>query len=109
MSKSVLLSNGCSWKTQTEAKEHFRQMLARYKTGDQISSPDDHSDLCALLVPYDACLDPGQPTKIGVGIDHFSRQVNIGPKWSSPGFHVHRIDGTSIDFSFIEAVKAAST
>jgi hypothetical protein len=34
--------------------------------------------------------------------------LNIGDGYATSGFHVHRIDGTSIDFSYIQAVKTAS-
>ena len=108
MTKKVSLSNGRFWAKQGEAKEHFKQMLARYKDGERIADPQDHEDLCALLVPYDGRLLPGEETKAGAGVSHFTRQLNRGTGWSSSGFYVHRVDGTSIDFSYIEAVKSAS-
>jgi hypothetical protein len=108
MAKMVSLPNGRIWSKQGDAMDHFKAMLARYKNGDRVTDPQDHDDLGALLIPYDRCLPPGAETKIGVGISHFTRQVNIGDRWRSPGFHVHRTDGSSIDFSYIEAVKAAA-
>jgi hypothetical protein len=108
MAKAVTLINGRHWQKQGDAIEHFKQMLAQYKNGDRITDPQDHSDLGALLIPYDACLAPGEPVKIGPGVDYFSRQLNIGDGYATSGFHVHRVDGTSIDFSYIQAVKAAS-
>jgi hypothetical protein len=82
-------------------------MLASYKTGDRINDRGDHDDLASLLVLYDSVVPAGDPTKIGSGIDFFSKQrnTNKNPDWATDGFHVHRTDGTSIDFSYIDAVN----
>ena len=110
MIKRVALSNGRQWRTQGQALQHFKDMLSRYSTGQSIdAASDDHNDLQALLVRYDSVLGPGEETKVGVGIGYFSRQRNVGDKWVTDGFHVHRTDGTSTDFSYIDAVKVAST
>ncbi|MBL8450167.1 MAG: DUF3223 domain-containing protein [Dechloromonas sp.] len=109
MVKPVKLSNGRQWRTQKEALEHFKQMLARYTNGDKITDSADHDDLFALLNRYDAVLAPGEETKAGAGIAYFSRERNVGDGWSTDGFHVHRTDGTSIDFSYISAVKSESS
>ncbi len=108
MTKSVTLSNGRHWKTQADALVHFKQMLARYATGERVSDQADHDDLIALLQPYDSVLLPGHEKKTGPGVEYFSRQTNSDVGWSTDGFHVHRINGTVIDFSYIEAVKTAS-
>jgi hypothetical protein len=76
MARTFALSNGRYWTTQKDALVHFKDMLARYRTGDIIDDPGDHADLAALLHHYDGFLAAGQPTKVGVGIDHFSRQRN---------------------------------
>ena len=88
--------------------EHFKAMLARYSLGERVVESADHADLSALLQVYDQALQPGEPTKTGSGIAYFSKQRNAGLGWSTDGFHVHRIDGSSVDFSYIQAVKAAS-
>lgn len=106
MVKSVQLSNGRTWRTQADALAHFKQMLARYSNGDRVEDTTDHDDLAALLERYDGAITDGGPSKIGVGIDHFRRQCNAGIGWSTDGFWVHRTDGTSIDFSYISAVKS---
>lgn len=103
--KPVTLSNGRHWPRQKDALEHFKEMLGRYTTGERVTDPADHADLCALLTRYDASVPPGAETKIGVGIEYFSRERNGGEGYSTEGFHVHRKDGTSIDFSYIHAVK----
>ena len=83
-------------------------MLARYSIGERVGESADHTDLSALLQVYDGVLPPGAATKIGPGISYFSKQRNTGEGWSTDGFHVHRTDGSSVDFSYIQAVKAAS-
>jgi hypothetical protein len=80
-------------------------MLGRYSDGERVSSPSDDSDLRALLALYDSVLPAGVPTKSGVGISHFTRELNTGDGWATSGFHVHRADGSSIDFSFVHAVQ----
>lgn len=104
MAKSVILSNGKQWPTKKAATAHFTAMLARYTNGQRIDSADA-VDLAALLVRYDQCVQPGHVPKIGAGISHFTRELNIGAGYASSGFHVHRVDGTSDDFSFWDAVK----
>jgi hypothetical protein len=109
MAKPVNLSNGRRWETKKEAINHYKQMLSRYRDGDKIGDASDHQDLVALLECYDGVVAAGGQTKGGAGILYFSRQRNEGDKWSTSGFHVHRKDGTSIDFSFYSAVDAAAT
>jgi hypothetical protein len=79
-------------------------MLARYSNGETVT-PEDHEDLAALLIRYDAAIEDSGTTKIGVGIECFKRQSNAELGWSTDGFWVYRSDGTSIDFSYIKAVK----
>jgi len=105
MAKAVKLANGKSWRTRTAAIEHFREMLKKYRPGQTIDDAADHDDLAALLHRYDGALPPGSPTKRGSGISHFSKQLNMGEGWTSLGFHVHRVDGTSDDFSIRHAVN----
>ncbi|MDO9095749.1 MAG: DUF3223 domain-containing protein [Rubrivivax sp.] len=111
MAKPVQLPNGRQWRTQTEALRHFKEMLGRHGRGDRVSDAQDHADLVALLQRYDALLPLGAETKCGSGISHFSKELNVGEGWVSDGFHVHHVDGTSIDFSYIDAVtgKAPQT
>lgn len=109
MTKSVSLPNGRYWRAQGDAMAHFKEMLARCTLGGRVMDAGDHSDLGALLNVYDSVLSEGAETKIGAGIDFFSKQRNRGDGWSSDGFHVHRIDGTNVDFSYKEAVRIASS
>jgi hypothetical protein len=107
MTKSVDLMNGRKWKKQADALQHFKEMLGRYSSGANVDDPADHDDLAALLLIYDTHVAAGEPTKAGSGIANFSKQVNRD-NYNSPSFHVHRTDGTSIDFSYIKAVQFAS-
>ena len=108
MAKSVNLPNGRNWRLQKEALEYFRAMLSRYSLGERVTESADHADLSALLQIYDGVLPPGGATKAGTGIEYFSKQRNSGEGWSTDGFHVHRTDGSAVDFSYIQAVKVAS-
>ena len=109
MVKPVHLPNGKTWSKQGDALAHFKAMLARYDVGQLVGDPADHADLSALLQIYDTALSPEAEFKIGIGISHFSKQNNFHEGWTTAGFHVHRTDNSSIDFSYIEAVKAASS
>ena len=77
MAKSINLPNGRSWKTQTEALAHFKQMLARHSDNQIVESRSDHDDLVALLERYDAVITDS-PAKIGSGIEYFFRRRNVG-------------------------------
>jgi Protein of unknown function (DUF3223) len=104
VAKPVILNNGKQWPTKKAATAHFSAMLARYANGQRVTAADA-DDLRALLVRYDKSVQPGQATKIGSGISHFTRELNVGAGYATPGFHVHRIDNTSDDFSFWDAVR----
>ena len=107
LSKPVHLNNGRTWPSQKAAKQHFKNMLARYHDGDVVKDASDHADLAALLERYDR-LTAEVPTKIGVGIDKFFRRRNVNVDFATSGFHVRRTDGTETDFSYITAVEGRS-
>lgn len=77
----------------------------RYEIGDIITAVDDHADLSALLVRYDAVIENGAEGKIGLGISHFSKQWAGGDGYATPCFYVHRVDGTIDDFSYRRAIN----
>lgn len=108
MTKAVRLPNGRYWRSQGEALSHFKAMLARYPVGQRVTDAGDQADPAALVTVYDSVLPAGSETKAGPGIAFFSKQTNRGDGWSTDGFHVHRVDGTEIDFSYVEAVRVAS-
>lgn len=107
MAKGVELSNGKSWKTQAAAKQHFKDMLARYGDGATIADPDDHQDLCALLIRYDLLVSEG-PSKIGKGIDRFEKRKSFVNGYPTRGFWAYRIDKSDTDFSYISAIAGTA-
>jgi hypothetical protein len=84
-------------------------MLHRYSTGANVSDPQDKSDLTSQLEAYDSVAAPDDATKAGAGIAGFSKQRNTGERFATDGFHVHRTDGSSIDFSYQRAVETVSS
>lgn len=104
MAKGVTLSNGRSWPSQKDATEHFRQIRNRHADGVPIDSAQDHDDLLALLVRYDAAHGE-EEAKIGVGIDTFEVRTNFGSGGPTRGFWLRRLDGSETDFSFPWAIR----
>jgi len=104
MAKPINLPNGRSWKTQTAALAHFKDMLARYSDNQAVEDRSDHDDLVALLERYDAASPTVQQKSDPASITCLRRR-NVGEGYSTPGFWVHRTDGTDTDFSYIDAVK----
>lgn len=101
----VRLANGRCWQRSSEAIEHFGAMLRRYEIGQRITTAEDHSDLLALVAHYDSSCPPGSRTKTGRGIHFFSKQINLTSTHRAACFHIHRLDGTVVDFSYRKAVK----
>jgi hypothetical protein len=108
MAKAVTLKNGKQWPTQKAALAHFKDMLHRYKNGDVVTRDSDIADLTALLAIYDETRACDASSKIGQGIHHFERLSNSVLGWPTDGFWIFRIDGTSVDFSYIAAVQSAT-
>jgi hypothetical protein len=107
MAKPVQLSNGRSWATQTAAKAHFKAMLNRHSDGERVADHHDHSDLLALLEAYDRNI-AAQNKKSGCGVDYFFRDRDQEHNGLTSCFFARRSDGTSLDFSYLRAVEAAS-
>ncbi|WP_422110854.1 DCL family protein [Delftia tsuruhatensis] len=84
-------------------------MLSRYSVGDRVNNPSDHADLAALLAIYDSALTTGEPTKAGCGVCHFEKRWDMDHPGNTTCFFVVRTDGTSIDFSTIKALDAATS
>ncbi|MXP47446.1 DUF3223 domain-containing protein [Altererythrobacter luteolus] len=104
MAKPINLPNGRSWKTQSAALAHFKDMLGRYDDNEVVEDRNDHDDLIALLERYDGVVTD-QPSKIGAGVDEFFRKRNLFDGFSTPSFWARRTDGSETDFSYIWAVK----
>ena len=109
MAKIVSLLNGRVWPTQKAALSHFKDMLHRYSNGEIVDDPTDLSDLIALLIIYDKSRADDELSKIGEGVNHIKRLSNSVLGWPTDGFWVFRIDGSSVDFSYIAAVKSATS
>lgn len=106
--KIICLPNGRTWPKKSDAVDHFKAMLARYRDGSRVSDATDHSDLVSLLEIYDSVIDVGQLTKIGSGVSHFERRRDQDHPGHTSCFFVVRTDGTSIDFSTRRALDVAS-
>lgn len=104
MAKSVTLEKSKRfWRTQGDAKEHFKKMLSRYQVGQSVSPGGDHDDLSALLEIYDTTGE-----KRGTGVDSFFLDRDREHGGTTNCFYVRRVDGTEIDFSVHKAVAYAS-
>ena len=104
--KPFSLPNGRAWSSREEAIAHFTQMLARYDLDESIPPGADHDDLMALLKHYDRDVPAAGETKIGAGVERFTKGQKRGVGFTTPCFFVHRIDASSGDFSFIKAVRS---
>ncbi len=107
MIKPVKLTNGRAWRKSGDALAHFKAMLGRYNVGQKITDPNDHADLVALVSVYDSDLAPGHGTKAGLGIEYFFKDHCGDAGYSTDCFHIHRIDDSTVDFSYIHAVRSA--
>lgn len=86
--------------TTTKAKEFFKEMLSRYKDGEEVNQ-DDHVLLHELLLRH-----PDASDKIGVGVKRFFRERAL-PDHPTSCFHVEREeDGQSTDFSYLECISS---
>lgn len=108
MAKPLTLSNGRTFKSQKSAEDHFRSIRDSYEEGNHIDDSAHHADLLSLLERYDALILDG-PAKSSGGVAHFFWRMNVnpegGPRWASRGFWLTRKDGTTTDFSFLDAVR----
>lgn len=85
-----------------DATIFFRKMLNRYSLGERVSDKDAQ-DLTALLNKHEE-----KDEKIGSGLDYF--EVNLPPA-DAPPFSVRcfwliRKDGSRIDISYVNCLKA---
>lgn len=104
--KPFTLPNGRCWPSRQEAIAHFSEMLSRYDLDETVSPGPDHDDLLALLAHYDRDVPMGKETKLGVGVERFAKGQKRGEGFTTPCFVVHRLDGSSDDFSFFKAIRS---
>jgi hypothetical protein len=86
-----------SFPTKTAATAHFSKMLRANQAGDVISG-DDAAHLQALLDRH-----PDRDEKIGCGVAEFF--VMRHAQYNDIGFGVRRVDGSVVDFSFLECLR----
>lgn len=85
------------FRTKKAAKDFFKEMLARYADGDEISE-EDSAHLDKLLERH-----PEAAQKIGCGIKRFYRQRT---EKGTSCFWLERTDGTHTEFSYPTCVDA---
>lgn len=85
-----------SFDTQEEATTFFKDMLNRYKPGDQVLY-EDGLDLATLLERHTEYV-----SKVGYGISHF--QV-VMTEHGTQCFRIVRNDGTGTDFSYRHCIS----
>jgi Protein of unknown function (DUF3223) len=56
-----------------------------------------HAQICDLISHH-----PGRVEKAGPGIDHFTVSLS---QWGNREFHLHRVDGTSVNFSYTKCLE----
>jgi len=92
--------NGEIFKTQTALADRVRAIIRRYKPGAMVDI-FDAGFLQSLIAMH-----PEAEQKIGCGAAAFSVEDNpMYPGPRSRGLRLHRIDGTSTDFSFWECIR----
>lgn len=92
--------NGETFKTQAALADRVRSIIKRYKP-DATVDIFDTPFLQSLIAMH-----PEAEQKIGCGVAAFSVEDN--PMYPGPrarGLRLHRIDGTSTDFSFWECIR----
>lgn len=88
------------FQTKKEITRHVQTLFDKYPTvGEIVTDEGDHEFLLALLQRHEECDE-----KVGNGVAHFSRDAH--PTWQSPGFKLHRVDGSSTDFSTSHCIAA---
>ena len=89
-SRYVWVLGGEVFTTQAAIRERCRAIIHGYPRGARLS--DEHRHFALDLVEY----HPDPETKIGTGIDW----IYIDYKGPTPCFHIRRLDGSFVDFSF---------
>lgn len=88
------------FKTKKARTEHYRAILNE----SQLNVPlaEYHSDMMELIATH-----PNVEEKIGVGVESF--MVTNMPVYGSRCFVINRVDGTTIDFSYIACIRGESS
>jgi hypothetical protein len=109
MAKPVQLDS-FAWPTQSAALDAFRAILrsSGYGVGDRITDPVHDLMLREVLERH-----PDVDEKVGAGVDYFfiGRTQDASGAFvgrDAIGIWIHRVDGTTIDFSYQTAAKGRS-
>jgi hypothetical protein len=97
MAKQIIIGS-LIFLSKKKAEDFYRDIRDKYAIGQQTS--DEHTRLLIDLIN----IHPEAEQKIGLGISHFS--VGIDEHYgTTKHFVIHRIDGSSTDVSFLQAIK----
>lgn len=95
-----------NWPTRIAAENDCLTILrdSGYTPGDRVTDPI-HVEILSEL----AKIHPHSTAKIGTGIDHFTVEHMAGlpgqdVSADAIGFVLHQLDGTRVDFSYLEAI-----
>jgi hypothetical protein len=95
MAKTPLQIGGLYFPTRKAASEHFREILWGRPRYARLTEPD-HTHLRWLVERHHEYVQ-----KAGAGIDYF---IIVDTVYSAVGFNIVRIDGSTVDFSYITAL-----
>ena len=94
------------FKTKTTAQDYFKYILQTNRLGSKIVG-QYYEDVIGLIECH-----ADKESKIGCGIAYITTEKHIdiinGFPAKHPHFHIYRVDGTSIDFSYIKCIKNLS-
>ena len=110
MARIPVILDSFQWNTRSSAEAAFREILrdSGYAVGDTVTDPVHQRMLAEVLERH-----PDFEEKAGVGVAEFF----IGRTQDAPGVHVgrdaigiwiRRVDGSTIDFSYITAIRRHS-
>ncbi|HBL12139.1 MAG TPA: DUF3223 domain-containing protein [Cyanobacteria bacterium UBA11162] len=97
MPRQSVVINGREFKSQKDAIEYFKEMLARYRNGQTVIG-DDREMLMSLLERH-----PEADKKIGCGVKKLYKDKTDMP---TSCFWIEREDGSRTDFSYRTAISA---
>ena len=97
MPRQPIVINERTFRTQAETIDFFKEMLNRYRNGQDVTG-DDYDMLLALLERH-----PEADKKIGCGVKRLYKDRTEMP---TSCFWIERIDGSTTDFSYLSAIKS---
>ena len=98
MASQPIILPSIQFKSKSDAKVFFKDMLNRYHDGNEVNSIDDQFLFEVIQ------LHPDSKEKIGVGIKRFYREKSKSHPTSC--FHLERYDGSTTDFSVPSCISS---